>query len=201
MKTRFLQCLIFIRSRSVAALLAALIWLLVGGLALEFFLLRQDDQQYKKQLSTLQEKTRNLEAAQQSVAASVIDVRSSAEQFHALLGRTDTLQEHLKQLFKLAGKQQLNLPQGNYKVTHNPAGDYESYSIELPVTGSYQKIRKLSEDILLALPFGALEEIQFKRDNSSNATLEVKLKFVLFLRPDSPQPKTPLAEKTVQEKP
>lgn len=209
MKTRWLQCLIFIQRRGTASLVLILVWLAACGLALHWFLLRHTVQIQQQELSTLQEKTRQQQEKNSlSFVAALPEGNkpplSAAEEFQTILGHTETLEEYLKKLFQIAGKKNLSLPQGSYKTSTNAAGGYESYSIELPVVGNYQKIRELSEEILLALPFSALEEIRFKRDSASHAILEAKLKFVLFLLPepaDHGMPTGTLPKTMVQEKP
>lgn len=191
MKTWWLQSFIFMRRQSAGAWLWFAIWLMAIGLALNLLLLRETGHRNAKEIASLQQDNQELLATRQSANASSDEGLNGAKQFQSILGKTSELQGYLKTIFQIAAKRDLSFPVGSYKANYNVAGGYESHILELPITGTYQNIRELSEEILLTLPFSALEEMKFKRDNSNNAMLEVRLRFILFLQPDGLRPGTP----------
>ncbi|MGZ3158645.1 MAG: hypothetical protein ACXU7H_06145, partial [Burkholderiaceae bacterium] len=65
-----------------------------------------------------------------------------------------------------------------------------------PVKGQYQAIRKFCEQTLLAIPFASLDEINFKRDEITNSTLEAKLHFTLYLSDASTSGQAPSAKES-----
>lgn len=182
MKTWCLQAFIFIRRLSAHAWLVFFIWSMAIGLAFNCLLLSEAGRRQTKEIASLQQDQRDFLAKHQLASASHDDGLTNAQQFQSTLGKASALPSYLKTVFEIAAKKDLNFPVGSYKVSYSVAGGYESHTLELPITGTYQKIRELSEEILLALPFSALEEMKFKRDSSNNAMLEVRLRFVLFLR-------------------
>jgi hypothetical protein len=181
-KTWCLQAFIFIRCLSARAWLLLFIWSMAIGLAFNCWLLSEVGHRQAKEIASLQQDHRNFLTAHQLASAFNDDGLTSVQQFQSTLGKASALPSYLKKIFRIAAKKDLNFPVGSYKVSYSVAGGYESHTLELPITGTYQKIRELSEEILLALPFSALEEMKFKRDSSNNAMLEVRLRFVLFLR-------------------
>ena len=118
--------------------------------------------------------------AQQAHTAPITVAEYPLQHFEAVLGDKTRLEDYLKTLFQIARRQNLNLPQGNYKPEH--ANGFDRYSIDLPLRGDYVKVRTICEQMLLALPFSALEEIQFKRESIGEAALETHLRFTLFLK-------------------
>lgn len=191
MKTWWLQSFIFMRRQSPGAWLLFAIWLVAIGLALNLLLLRETGHRNAKEIASLQQDNQEFLATRQSANASSDEGLNGAQQFQSILGKTSELQGYLKTIFQIAAKKDLSFPVGSYKANYNVAGGYESHILELPITGTYQNIRELSEEILLTLPFSALEEMKFKRDSSNNAMLEVRLRFILFLQPDGLRPGTP----------
>ncbi len=188
MKAWWLQSFIFMRRQGVSAWLLIFIWLAVIGLALNLLSLRETGHRNAKEIVSLQQGEQDLLATRQSANASSDESQTGTQQFQSTLGKASALQDYLKTVFQIAAKKNLSFPVGSYKANYNVAGGYESHILELPISGTYQNIRELSEEILLTLPFSALEEMKFKRDSSNNAMLEVRLRFILFLQPDRLHP-------------
>jgi hypothetical protein len=198
LKTWYLQFFIFVRRLSAGTWLLAFIWCLVFSLTFTWVALREVGQRNTQKMAALQEDVQRLSTTQQIGLVAADTGAANAQKFLGILGNASDLQEHLKKIFEIARKKNLTFPTGSYKTSRNVAGGYDTYVVELPITGSYLNIRELSEEVLLALPFSALEEMKFKRDNSGSATLEVRLRFVLFLRPDDQRPSAPTSEKLAQ---
>jgi hypothetical protein len=169
-------------------------WLVAIGLALNLLLLRETEHKNAKDIALLQQDYQDLLATRQTANTSTEEGLNGAQQFQGVLGKTSALQGYVKTIFQIAAKKELSFPVGSYKSNYSVAGGYESHILEFPVTGTYRNVRELSEEILLALPFSALEEMKFKRDSSTNAMLEAHLRFVLYLQPDGQRPTNPPAD-------
>ncbi len=132
---------------------------------------------------------RALEQAQKSLAATddhaVEAAHSMPEErlaaFYDVLGDKRYAEQQVKTLFAVAAKSGLILNQGEYKAGFEKGSHSTTYQMILPVKGQYQAIRKFCEQTLLAIPFASLDEINFKRDEITNSTLEAKLHFTLYL--------------------
>lgn len=191
MKNPWLQSYLFIRRQSISTWLLFFMWLVAIGLASNLLLLRETEHRNATEIASLQQDYRDFLASRQSTNASTEEGPNGAQQFEGILGKTSLSQGYLKTIFQIAAKRELSFPVGSYKSNYSVAGGYESHILEFPVTGTYKNIRELSEEILLALPFSALEEMKFKRDSTNNAMLEARLRFILFLQSDGQRQANP----------
>ncbi len=122
-------------------------------------------------------------------------------QFYAALGQRGYLEQQNHAFFTLAEKAGLSLKQGDYKLQHERNGKYFIYTAQLPVKGTYTQITQFCQQSLLQMPFLALDEINFKREQVANRTLDAKLKFTLYLSENNQAPvdDEPLADSTLTE--
>jgi hypothetical protein len=98
------------------------------------------------------------------------------------LGDSRHAEQQLRTLFAVARDLELELPQGQYKLACDEAGELCSYHIQLPVTGSYTLVRTFMEQALQAIPFASLDELSFKRESVSDGEIEARLGITLFTR-------------------
>lgn len=104
-----------------------------------------------------------------------------AQNFYKRLGDTDCTEQYVKTFFELAKKNNLLINQAEYALNHQINGQYDIYRITLPLKGNYRSIKLFSEQILKNIPFASLDTISIKRDAISNSTLDVQLRFSLYL--------------------
>ncbi len=160
------------------SLVVALLLLACGGFFGVLPELRAHDAQSKVAL----QRARTSQAQPQAVAA---PAPSQAEQhlqaFRDLLGESRFAEQQVKTLFSLAAKNNLSLSQGEYRLLYERSGDFNTYSILLPVHGQYGAIRTFCQQVLLAVPFASLDQVDFKRETVGNTNLEAKLRFTLYL--------------------
>ena len=57
------------------------------------------------------------------------------------------------------------------------------YVMDFPMIGEYKRIRLFVTHILARYPYIALDQIDFKREKISEATLKVNVRMTIFLRP------------------
>jgi len=101
--------------------------------------------------------------------------------FYAALAPTADAEQHIKTLFAIADHQHLQLNLTDYKMTANQDGQYQSYQLQFPLSGSYAAIRQFCEQLLREMPFASLDEINFKRDAINSPKLDAKLRITLYL--------------------
>lgn len=89
--------------------------------------------------------------------------------------------EWLAKLVTVAEKNGLSLNEGEYKVTQDKVGKLMRYKITLPVEGKYPQIRKFLGSLPVEIPALALENVQFERKDIVDATVQAKIKLVLYL--------------------
>ena len=108
-----------------------------------------------------------------------------AAAFERLLGRGDELESYLGKVFAAARRHGVSLTVGEYRLANDNAGGFRRYHMVLPVKGSFGAIQAFSQQVLLDLPFAALEEIALKRASSEATQIDAKTRFVLFLHSTS----------------
>lgn len=101
--------------------------------------------------------------------------------FHAFFPSSKSLPDMLDKIFSAAKRQSLVLEHGEYGVYKDSVGGLMRYQITLPVRGSYPQIRKFVDAALAEVPALALDSIQFERRKIGDATVDAKLKLVVFL--------------------
>jgi Tfp pilus assembly protein PilO len=88
--------------------------------------------------------------------------------------------DELERLFRIAGEQQLQLLQGDYRLEQQ-AELLKVYRISLPLKGSYAQVRAFVAAALNAMPYLSLDSIRFERQRVGDASVETRVKFSLFL--------------------
>jgi hypothetical protein len=101
--------------------------------------------------------------------------------FYGALGQRRYAEQQLKTLFGLAAKSGLVLSQGEYKSARERNARVNTYQVNLPVKGSYAAIWQFALAALRAIPFAALDDISFRRDNIGDPLVEARLRFTLYL--------------------
>jgi hypothetical protein len=108
--------------------------------------------------------------------------------FYASLGERRYAEQQVKTLFGIAAKTGINLRQGEYKAAYDQNGKLHTYQVTLPVTGSYQAIWQFALLSLRAIPFAALDDIGFRRDDIGAAGVDARVRFTLYLADDVAHP-------------
>lgn len=101
--------------------------------------------------------------------------------FYDEFPRVASVPDWLGNIHVIAKQQQLALDVGDYTLTHVHAGRLDKFRIAFPVKGSYPQIRKFIRAALAMSPALALDSIYLKRDNASEAAVEARIVFQLYL--------------------
>ncbi|WP_240702382.1 hypothetical protein [Trinickia terrae] len=118
--------------------------------------------------------------------------------FHGVLGNAGRTDEIVTRLFEAAAQTGVALNKAEYRPAHDAAGRYDTYTIVLPVKGDYASVRRFCEQVLLTLPYLALDDMRFKRSSANDRSIEASLRFTAFLRADVPA-STPTAPGEVRQ--
>lgn len=106
--------------------------------------------------------------------------------FYETLGEKRYAEQQVKTLFGIAAKTGLSLDQGEYKFAYDKASRVSTYQITLPVRGPYANIWQFSLQALAAMPFAALDEVNFRRETIMEPVVEARLRFTLYLKDGQP---------------
>jgi len=104
--------------------------------------------------------------------------------FYATLGERRYTEQQVRTLFGIAEKTGIVLRQGEYKAAYDQNGKLHTYQVTLPVKGSYQAIWQFAMLSLRAIPFAALDDIGFRRDDIGAAGVDARVRFTLYLADD-----------------
>jgi hypothetical protein len=115
--------------------------------------------------------------------------------FYRGLGERRYAEQQVKTLFAVAAKNNLMLTQADYRSAYDKAGHFHTYQIVLPVKGSYAAIRAFCEQVLLAIPFASLDQVNFKRDAIASNTIEAQLHLTLYLTDPAPDSAARIAQR------
>jgi hypothetical protein len=105
--------------------------------------------------------------------------------FYGAFPRPTALPDLLEKVFAAAARQTLKLEQGEYRVIRDSAGGLTQFQLTLPVRGSYPQIRKFVDGALIDVPTLALDSIQFERQKIGEASVDAKVKLIVYLGQNS----------------
>ena len=102
--------------------------------------------------------------------------------FVAVLEEKADTHHVIRSLFRAAERHALGLAQADYALAFDEAGKFWTYRVDLPLSGPYGSLRRFVDEVLRAIPCAALEQIDFKRDGVGAASVEARMRFVLYLK-------------------
>lgn len=108
-------------------------------------------------------------------------VLSPAETLYASLPRQEELAPQVERIYAAAAAEQLALLQGEYARTDVPGTRLVRYRITLPVRGTYAQVRRFVAAATVAVPGLAIDDLHLQRKAVSDAQLEARVQFSLFL--------------------
>ncbi|MBK5104033.1 MAG: hypothetical protein JJE42_07275 [Burkholderiales bacterium] len=101
--------------------------------------------------------------------------------FYAFFPPSKELPDLLQKVYGAAKRQSLVLEHGEYRALKDSVGGLTRYQFTLPLRGTYPQIRKFVDEALAEIPALSLDSIQFERRKIGDATVDAKLKMVVFL--------------------
>jgi hypothetical protein len=116
-----------------------------------------------------------------AVAPIPLAPRDNLDAFYGALGQRRYVEQQVKTLFGLAAKSGLVLSQGEYKSARDRNARVGTYQVNLPVKGSYAAVWQFALAALRTIPFAALDDVSFRRENIGEPVVEARLRFTLYL--------------------
>lgn len=104
------------------------------------------------------------------------------ERFMSTLGDPQHTEQQIQSLFAIAKGLQLTLPQGSYRFNCDSGNEVCRYRIELPVRGSYVRIRGFLDELLMVIPFASIDDLTFKREAITDEDIDVRVSLSLYTR-------------------
>lgn len=87
----------------------------------------------------------------------------------------------IQQLYKVADQHRLNLEEVVYQDQQTKGEPLLQYAIDFTVKQSYPELKAFMTELLAALPYLALEQVSFEREDINTNELLSRFRFKLFL--------------------
>jgi hypothetical protein len=142
---------------------------------------------WQQQLASLRVQSTQAERVQESPAQPVWKATApqsdqNLDAFMANLGEQRHAEQQLKALFAIAQDLGLELTQGQYRMSCDEGSRFCKYRVQLPVKGPYDKVRVFSEQVLQAIPFASIDELNLRRESIADTDVDAKIGMTLYLR-------------------
>ncbi|MDH5259740.1 MAG: hypothetical protein OEX07_17130, partial [Gammaproteobacteria bacterium] len=148
-------------------------WLLLITVALYAYYVFLPDQQY---LLTLKQRPVEVQQSQQ-----IVYDPPPAEQFFAKMPQIEQITSSIQILFDEAKKYHLVINEVIYQDEQKLADEAVRYSMTFSIAASYPEIKAFIIDTLAALPFLALEQLTFERNEVNSDDVSAHLRFTLYM--------------------
>lgn len=153
--------------------------LLTGTAAFYFSAL----QPAQEELEVLERRLQRAERVQPpSSSPRTAHAASQMDEFLQFFPPLESAPKWLGAVYSVAERERLELLQGTYKLSEDPALPLAHYRVLLPVRGSYTQIRRFVAGVLDAVPVASLEGIAFQRERVSEGGVEAKVALTLHLQ-------------------
>lgn len=153
---------------------AGLAWLLLFGGTFYIVMVFLPAQQ---QLIQLEQELLAIPKAQQVVYV----YKSPSEQFFANVPQSDNVTTSIQTLFDVAKQQRISIDEVVYKDEQRAGESVVRYSMSFSVVASYPVIKAFVVETLAALPYLALEQLTFERDETHPNRISSHLQFTLYM--------------------
>lgn len=106
--------------------------------------------------------------------------RASLNAFYRFLPKEGDALQQVAAVFSAADAAGVALDQGEYALSHDPAG-FSRYQVILPLYGTYTDIRAFVIQLLNTMPALAVNELSFRRDDTHSPEVEARLRLTVYL--------------------
>jgi len=123
----------------------------------------------------------------QQVATTTIMAETPESPVNAVLSAAPQVKQvtfAIETLFRVASKHQLTLEEVMYQSQDTKNTPLLIYAIDFSVEQTYPRIKAFITDLLQALPYLALEQVSFEREEIRTSQIRSDLRFILFMDKD-----------------
>jgi len=110
------------------------------------------------------------------------DTARKLDEFYAHLPAQEDIAVAVKQLFSLAGKNDVKLATGEYRPAADGTARVIKYQITLPVTGDIEHVEGFILGALSEIHALSLDGVTFKRESATTRTVDAHMRFTLIVR-------------------
>lgn len=121
-------------------------------------------------------------AAKAGATPAGLEPEARLASFYRTFPERATATAWLEKIYAAGNQAGLTLDKGEYRLTPDRDTRLVRYEVNLPVHGSYPQVRQFVRNVLAAIPFAALNDIQIRRGNVGEAAVEADIRFNLYFR-------------------
>lgn len=169
-------CMAFVRKFGVAAVSMTVI--VIAAAAVPIWAIAQSAR--ATQVRDALDEVQRRQAARPQVARPRVN---DAAALRAALPSSAQVPQIIQQLITLAGREQLLLRTGEYKVSMDTLSSTRSYRIRLPITGDAAAIQRFVINAMNEQRALAVESLTMRRDSVEAREVEASVQFVLLTVP------------------
>lgn len=145
---------------------------------------RQKLAQLREELAQATEQRRQRPQAVQRQEADLPEVA-------ALLPRPEQVVAQVMAVAQAAERNQLALDSGDYKLSRDRDAGVTAYQMDLPLHGTYPRLRRFLAEAVAQVPGLALEELSFKREQIGQGDVVGRARFTLYVGEAAGAPPAP----------
>lgn len=101
------------------------------------------------------------------------DPAARAHEIEALLRGQGSFESQYQRLIEIATRRGIELPRADYVTTADEAGGMLRVQVSLSIAAPYPQFRSFIEEVLRTLPAASLDQFSVKRDDVTQARVEV----------------------------
>lgn len=109
------------------------------------------------------------------------NVNEKLAAFYQFFDQQAGFTDWLSRIYSIAKDAGIELRQGDYQRAQPDDIPLTTYTVTLPVSGDYTRIRAFSEEVLDQVPVAALDHIAFHRENADQTQVQADLQFTIYL--------------------
>jgi len=106
---------------------------------------------------------------------------SPSEQFFSEIPHIDDVTARIETMFNVAKEQGIVINEVVYKDEQRPGEDIVHYTMNFSISESYPVTKKFIVNTLAELPYLALEQLTFERDETNKNKISTHVQFALYL--------------------
>lgn len=110
------------------------------------------------------------------------DIHARMRAFEKYLLPHEQIPDAIRELFKLAEAENLEISRGEYRPQTDIQGNFLRYRMAMPVKGDAQTVYRFMRAALHSQNTLALESVQFKRERIQSSELDARIQWVMFTK-------------------
>jgi hypothetical protein len=113
--------------------------------------------------------------------AAPVSKLAQLDTFYAFFPDVSTLPDWLGEVHLAAERHGLALDTGQYALQRTPGARLVRYELDLPLRGTYPRLRAFLAEVLTKIPAASIEEVLVRRDTVADREMEARVRIAIHL--------------------